>query len=455
MVGKTVRRQSSDPAATPQTSAPQQAAETVENLRRGRMARLRGLSPTRMHVRVHTLDSLRYRNFLLLWLSMTFTSSGFWTQQLVVGYFTFVRTGSPFLTSLALGLQMLPFIIAGPIGGVVADRFDKRKVLVIISVYQAAVTVAFAVLMMLDLVQTWHIFTFALVMGLAVGVADPTRVSLVPSLVGRSNLVNAFALNGLAFNGTRFAVPAVAGLLMVLIGPGATLLVGGLFYLGSTAAVVMLRLDNGHEAESKRTESNGGLSEAVRYVMKEPRILGVLALLGVPPFLLVPFVQGLMPVFASTIFGVDEWGLGLLVAAVGLGGTIGALFVASLQDVRQKGRALFAALGMGAVAAALFSHSGSILLAMPLLVVMFAGVSSFFAIGTATIQTLSPPELRGRVTAIGLMLIGLWPVGAAISGILAGLWGAPDAALTGALLATVVLGSVALAFPQLRTIGQD
>ena len=77
-----------------------------------------------MHVLVHTLNSLRYRNFLLLWLSMMSTGGGFWTQQLVVGYFTYARTKSPFLTSMALGLQMLPFIVAGPIGGIVADRFD-------------------------------------------------------------------------------------------------------------------------------------------------------------------------------------------------------------------------------------------------------------------------------------------------------------------------------------------
>lgn len=408
-----------------------------------------------MHVLVHTLNSLRYRNFLLLWLSMMSTGGGFWTQQLVVGYFTYARTKSPFLTSMALGLQMLPFIVAGPIGGIVADRFDKRKILLIISVYQATVTIAFAVLVMLDRVQTWHIFTFALVMGLAVGVTEPTRVSLVPSLVRKNNLMNAFALNGLAFNGTRFAVPAVAGLLMALIGPGATLFIGGLLYLGATIAVALMHLDDGHEAGGKRTESKDGLLGGIRYVIGEPRVLGIVLLLGVPPLLLVSFVQGLMPVFAATIFGVEEWGLGLLVASVGLGGTAGALTVASLQDVRHKGRALFAALGTAAVAAALFSHSGSMVTAMPLLVVMFAGMASFFVIGTATIQTLSPPELRGRVTAIGLMLIGLWPVGAMVSGTLAGLWGAPAAVLTGAGLAMVVLAVVAVAFPQLRSLKQE
>ena len=166
--------------------------------------------PVRIGVRVHTIDSLRHRNFRLLWTATLLAGGAGWTHQVVVGWLTFYMTQSALLTSLALGLGALPFLFVGPVAGVLADGWDRRKLLALCFGYQATITAGFAGLLVVGSIETWHMFAFVLATGLSSAVLHPAMMSLLPNTVPRESLLNAFALRSLAFNATRLTVPALA-----------------------------------------------------------------------------------------------------------------------------------------------------------------------------------------------------------------------------------------------------
>ncbi|MDA1096877.1 MAG: MFS transporter [Chloroflexi bacterium] len=397
------------------------------------------------------MDSLKDRNFRLFWLSVLAMGGGFWMQQFVVGWLSYDLTRSAFMTSLATGLQLAPYLVGSLVGGLVADRWDRRKFLIAILAYQAVVTAAFAVLVITGVVSIWHICIFAVAMGGSWSLWEPLRFSSIAVLVPRTLLLNAFALNGLAFNIMRFIVPAMAGFLVIWIGPGPSLLVGVAAYLSASVAAFFIRMDRAASAARPAVRGLSQLAEGFRYVKGDKLILGAVLFGMLPPFLLVPFVTGLMPVYASEVFGVEADGLGLLMACVGIGGTTGAIFVATLGDVRRKGGAMLIALGVAAVAALLFSRAPSHILAMPLLVLMFSGLPSFFALQSAFIQSIAPDALRGRIAAINSMLIGLSPLGALIAGLIAQRFGVQTATTIAGLAFVVGVIVLAAAFRRLVT----
>ena len=200
------------------------------------------MRPIRMPTRVRTFDSFRYRDYVLLWLATAFSSGGFWLQQVIVGWLAYDVTGSAFWTSLALGLDALPILFVGPLGGLLVDKFDRRKLMAGIYAYQAAVTSAFAAVVLLGALQTWHIFAFIFFMGLSWVISDPARMSLIPNIVPRERLVNAFALNSLAFSVTRLAAPAVGGVLIAGAGVGYALALEVALQLCAAAAVIPLKV---------------------------------------------------------------------------------------------------------------------------------------------------------------------------------------------------------------------
>ena len=167
--------------------------------------------PRMRPMRVHTFDSLLHRDYRFLWASTLFFSGAFWMQQVIIGWLTYELTQSALLTSLAMGLDALPILIAGPLGGLLVDRWDKRKLLAGVFAYQSLLALGFGGLVLLSDVNAWHIFSFIFLMGIGWVIVDPARMALIPSIVPHHNMVNAFALNSLAFSITRLAIPAVGG----------------------------------------------------------------------------------------------------------------------------------------------------------------------------------------------------------------------------------------------------
>lgn len=373
----------------------------------------------RVRGRLHTFDSFRYRDYIFIWLATMFSSGGFWLQQVIVGWLTYEVTDSAFWTSVALGLDALPILFVGPVGGLLVDNFDRRKLMAFIYVYQAVVTLTFATVVLTGNLQAWHIFAFIFFMGLAWVVTDPARMSLISNIVPRESLVNAFALNSMAFSVTRLATPAVGGVLIAVAGAGPALLVEAALQIGAVCAALTLRVVTLPKPRMSLASVRDGLLEGIRYVLNTPLLLGLFALNAMPAMLIMPSVNGLMPVYAAEVFEVDARGLGLLVSAFGAGSTLGTFALASLGDIKAKGIALICGIIVTAVTTLIFSVNVFFPTAYLNLMIISAAMMMYFSVTSAVVQGTVPDEFRGRVTGLYMITWGLFPLGSLLAGWLA------------------------------------
>ena len=366
---------------------------------------------------------------------------------LVVGWLGYSLTGSPLVTALLMGIDALPFLVVSPVGGVIADAWDRRKLMVAVSSYQALVTAIFAGLLALGLVAMPVLFGYVLAMGVSWALWEPVRTAVIPTTVPRRSLVNAFALNILAFNGSRLVMPTVAGVVLAAVGPVPALAAGTGLYILSAVAATRLALVQRPAVEGPRRGPVSQLAEATLFIFREPVLLGLMLIVATMVLLLMPVLNGLMPVYAAEVFGVGPGGLGLLMTSLGAGTVVGAVVVASIPTPRNRGLAIVAALGVGVAALIALSRVPSVAWAMPVLAVIGAAMAGGFAIQGAWIQTLVSDELRARVASLSAMTVALYPVGSLLLGGIAEITNAQTATLVSAGLGTALVGTVLLAVP--------
>ena len=407
------------------------------------------LRPVHMPVRVRTFDSFHYRNYVFIWLATMFSSAGFWLQQVVVGWLAYEVTESAFWTSLALGLDALPILLVGPLGGVLVDNFDRRKLLVFIYGYQVVVTSVFAAVVLTGNLEAWHIFTFIFFMGLSWVISDPARMSLIPNIVPRENLVNAFALNSMAFSVTRLGAPALGGVLIAVVGPGPTLLLEAAFQACAVAVALYLQVTKLDRPALRLPTVLSDLREGVNYVLGQPKLIGLFTLTAMPALLVMPSIQGLMPVYAAEVFKVDAKGLGLLLSAVGAGSTIGTFVLASKGDIRSKNVVVLVAIVVLALATAAFSINTLFYSAYLNLMIISAAMMTLFSVTSAAVQSSVPDHFRGRVSGLYMLTWGLFPFGSLAAGFLAERLGAPHATQ---IAAGTMLVLFSLAVWRIRTL---
>ena len=416
------------------------------HLPRPRAPRIR---PARISVRVHTFDSFKYRNYRLMWGATAFSSGAFWLQQVILGWLAYDLTQSAFLTTLAMGLDALPILIVGPVGGLLADSWDRRKLLAGMLAYQCAATAAFGLVVMLGNLEIWHIFAYILAMGFAFVVLDPTRMTIIASSVPGHSIVNAFALNSLGFSVMRLAAPAVGGGVLALWGAWPALMLEAALHLVAVTFALGLRLPAVEQTPLRLRSAFSRIAEGARYVRGEPVILGITLMGVLMPLLGFTFVNGLMPVYAAEVFFVDSVGLGLLMASIGAGSTLGTLVLASFARVRYPGRVLVASVALTGLLMMLFSRVPTMGLAFPLLMLVSASTMMFFSTASATTQSIAPESFRGRVASIYALTFGALPAGSLLAGALAQRMGAPMATLLAGAFMLVALVLLALSFRSL------
>lgn len=439
--------QSTGSLEAPSTGAPARAVHRAGAVRRAMAPgarRIRGFGAPR---RLRTLDSLYHRDFRLLWTSTLTTGAGFWAHLLVVGWLGYSLTGSPLMTALLMGIDALPFLVVSPVGGVIADAWDRRKLMVVVSLYQALVTAAFAGLLALDMVAMPVLFGYVLAMGVSWAMWDPLRTAVIPTTVPRRSLVNAFALNILAFNGSRLIMPTLAGVVLALAGPVPALAAGSVLYALSAVAASRLALARRTGLGGSRRGPVRQLAEGALFILREPVLVGLMLIVITMVLLLMPVMNGLMPVYAAEVFGAGPKGLGLLMTSLGAGTVLGAAVVASIPTPRNRGVAIVAALGVVVVALIALTRVTSVAAAMPVLVVMGAALSGGFAIQGAWIQTLVSDELRARVASLSAMTVALYPVGSLLLGGIAEITSVQTATLVSAGLGAALVGAVLFAVP--------
>lgn len=430
--------------ANPDPALAEAPAKPRRRMLPGRLSR-----PIGINVKVHTLDSLRFRDFRYMW-AMTLGTGAFnWTLSVVMGWMTFDLTRSAFLTSLAMAMGMVPFLLIGPLAGVLVDRWDRRHVLVSAVVAKAVITAVFAAVVMAGYLQTWHIFVFLFLIGVGTVLVHPAMLSLLSNIVPKETLVNAYALNSMGFNAIRLSVPALAGVSITVLGAAETLFLSVAALLTSALAIRAIRMDSGQQERSpERHNPLVQIAEAARYIKNERVVLSLIALGVVPGVLLLPFVHGLMPVYAGEVFDVGPAGLGILVSAPGIGSMLGMAMVAS-AGVIPRGRVIVLALVWAVVCTASFSLSRSMGMSLVLLTMLSSGMATFYTLNGATVQQMVPDSLRGRVASLGAMAHGLYPVGALVAGTIAELFGAPMATL---VAAGVMAGIVVVSFGAVRKV---
>ena len=385
------------------------------------------IRPVHMPARVRTFDSFQYPSYLFLWLATVFSSAGFWLQQVVVGWLTYEVTESAFWTSLALGLDALPILLVGPLGGVLVDNFDRKRLLAVIYSYQAVVTSVFAAIVLTGNLEAWHIFVFIFVMGLSWVVSDPARMSLIANIVPRENLVNAFALNSMAFSVTRLAAPAIGGVLIAVVGTGPTLVLEVALQACAVCTALYLQVRKTDRPAMRLPTVFSDLREGVRYVLGEPILIGLFVLTAMPSLLIMPSIQGLLPVYAAEVFHVDSKGLGLLLSAIGAGSTVGTFVLASVGNIKWKTAVLLVSVIVLALATAVFSVNVIFHTAYLNLMIISAAMMTLFSVSSATVQGMVPDRYRGRVSGLYMLTWGMFPLGSVTTGFLADRLGAPHA----------------------------
>ena len=370
-----------------------------------------------------------------------------------MGWLTYELTQSALLTSLAMGLDALPILIAGPLGGLLVDRWDKRKLLAGVFLYQSLLALGFGALALLGTVNAWHVFTFIFLMGVAWVIADPARMALIPSIVPRHSLVNAFALNSLAFGITRLAIPAVGGMLLAFAGAGyAILLQSALVAIAAATALGLNVVPSAVQSKLNPKVALSEILEGARYIREHQVVLGLLLFGFLPTVLISPFLHGLIPVYAAEVYEVGPATLGLLMSAVGAGFLTGTLVLASLGDVPHKGLMILGCIALICVSMVAFALNPTIALAYPIVALGSMGTMGYFSITSATMQSILPDGIRGRVSGIYILTFGAMPLGNLTAGIISENFGAPVATLIACGLIVIAATLLMLKFPSIRRL---
>jgi MFS family permease len=362
----------------------------------------------------HTFDSLRIRNYRLYFAGQVVSVSGSWMQRVAQAWLVYHLSGSGLALGVVTGLQFLPVLVAGAWGGVLADRFDKRRLLLCTQTAMGLLALALGLLTISGLVQLWMVYLLALALGVVTASDNPARQAFVMELVGRSHVMNAVSLNSAVFTLARIVGPAVAGLLINAVGTGWCFLVNALSFGGVLVALAAMRRQELLPWEPS-DRSRGGVLEGLRYAWSSLDLRVPLLLMAVVGTLALNF-SVILPLMASQTFHGDAGTYGLLFSTLGVGSLLGALITAGRREPSRRLLLLsLLAFGLFMLAAAL---APSLWLELLMLVPLGVAAVIFQATSNSTLQVNTDPALRGRVMALySVVFMGTTPIGAPIVGL--------------------------------------
>lgn len=379
-------------------------------------------------------------------------SGGQWIQQVTLGWLLYELTSSSVLLGMLNGLRALPFLIAGPMAGVAADRMERKKIILSTQYLLMIMALGMGMLVAAGALEVWHLFAFTLISGIAWSFVDPVRQSLVPNVVPKENLMNAVALNSAAFNLTKVIGPSLGGLLIVVFGAAGNFFVQGAAYIGVLVSIYWMTIPP-TPPEARRFSAMANLKEGLVYVWSNPAVFALLTTALVPRIFAIPY-QTLMPVFQKDVLGVGPEGLGMLLAAPGLGAMLAGLSLATLANrIRHQGLLLLVSLVSLGVMLNIFSWTTSFPMALLSLVAVGGFQVAYMATTNTMLQLIVPDHLRGRVMSIYALDRGLMPAGALLAGISAHFVGAPATVSFMGAIVILMAALVAWLAPVVRGLG--
>jgi MFS family permease len=400
-----------------------------------------------------TFAALRHRNYRLWFAGQLVSLLGSWMQTTAQSYLVFQLTRSPVMLGWVGFCAGLPSWLFMLFGGVVADRVERRRLLVWTQTALALQAAVLALLTFAHLVRAWHILLLAAWVGVVNAFDAPARQSFVLEMVDRESLTNAIALNSTVFNSAVSVGPAVAGLLYASLGPAWCFALNALSFLAVIGALLAMRLAP-RPVPARRGSALQELAEGLGFVAHHRAIRVLILALGVNSMIGLGMMT-LIPVWAVDVLGGQARTNGLLYSARGVGSLLGALMIASLGRFR-RGRLLTAGILLLPLVMFLFATVRNLPASLLALVAVGWGYMLVFNMINASVQMQVPDELRGRVMSLyTLTFFGLMPVGALYTGALAGQLGAPVAVVINAGLLLLFGVAVTLRFPDLRRQGSD
>jgi MFS family permease len=397
-----------------------------------------------------TLRALRHRNFQLFFSGQLISLTGTWMQSVAQAWLVYKLKHSALLLGAVGFAGQFPVFLVAPLGGIVADRYNRHRVVIGTQIASMLLAFMLAGLTLAGVVQVWHIFVLASLLGVVNAFDIPGRQSFLVDMVGKEDLMNAIALNSSMFNGARVIGPAIAGILVARIGEGWCFFVNAVSYIAVLIGLLMMQVPRpSYQASSASPVAH--LLEGFRFVRRTGPIRALLLLLGLVSLVGMPYTV-LMPVFADQILHGGPRGLGILMGATGVGALLGALTLAARSGVRGLGRWVAVSCGGFGLFVILFAWSRyfwlSVALLLPVGFCMMLEMSS----SNTLIQTMVPDHLRGRVMAVySMMFMGMAPFGALMGGALADRLGAPLTVSVGAVACIGGAALFGLHLPKIRT----
>ena len=411
---------------------------------------------------IHTFDAFLNGNYRLLWASNFFAYVSRWMQMTMLGWFVFEQTGSPFLVTLVGFSGMGPLVVLGVFGGVLAERVDKRRLLLgtlfanLVAAALMAALIFSDMLLSTSLLQFWHAYVVMLVGGIGWGLDMPSRRSIVLDVLGRARVNNAVALDSIGMHSSRMLGPLLGGALITAsqfaladgygleAGYAATLV----FFVASALMLLKMRTNARQEPAGGQPAMSAGvvidnLKQGFGYVWGHSTLRAVVLITVFMNLLLFPYQQ-LIPVVAEEVLMVGATLMGLLLAVEGFGALIGSTLIASASNMTHHGRVYFGGSMLGLLMLLLFSFSEWYGASLALMLALGLGTAGFGTMQATIILLVARDDMRGRGLGIITLAIGAGPIGALLIGAVAERMGAPIALTINAVLGIATVGLTGL-----------
>jgi len=397
--------------------------------------------------RMQQFAALRHRGFRLLWSATLLSSTARWADTVVIGWLTLELTNSALMVGIVAASKMAGYV-AAPFMGVIADRMDRRLLLIIAAVVNLAVSALMLILFATGALELWHVITLALVSSLTWALDNPTRQAFLPDLVSRDRLTNAIALNALANEITVVVGPALGGILIPVLGMGGAYGMISAMYVLDVFVLLMLK-DRKDVASHVHESPVKSLIGGFKYVWRHQTVLVLMVIAFVMNLLAAPYRYAFLPVFSRDILHTGPAGYGILTAMAGVGALVAGLWVVSLGDFERKGRLLIWTSIAWPASLLLFAVSTSYSLSLALIFVAGLTQAIVWTVIATLILSHTEQAMRGRVMGLRTGVIASLPLGNLFAGAVAERFGAPIGQGAYALIAIVVMFAIVLWAPNL------
>lgn len=393
----------------------------------------RGAAPVPAGGLRQALSALKIRDFRLIWFAAFVSTSGTWMQTIAQAWVVLELTGSAFWLGVDAFLATLPMILFSLFGGVLADRLDRRHIMIASQILQMLPAIVLAVLLATGTAEVWHILVLSFWTGSVQALAGPAYQAILPSLVGPEHVQNAVALNSLQFNLARMVGPVLAGLALASLGAVWCFALNAVSFLPVIAAVLMITGLLPVQRKQRRSVGEE-MKEGIRFVIHDSAAGELTLLAFATAFLGMPLVT-LLPVVARDVFGLGADGYGWMMTASGAGSVAGAVMVAAFGNLRYKARVAIGCQAVFAAAMIVFALSNSVILSGAVLVITGASMLGVATLISSLVQLVATNENRGRVMSIFMMAFrGGMPLGNLAAGWLAESRGVRFALIANALV---------------------